>query len=329
MMKPAIPLLATPPRKKKSSAVGDAIFLAFCASLFGLIINHDKIPIQKWEVMTLPEHIDWAQWMAVNFHIPVALSVVYVVFVFGVQWAMSNPANKGYELRVPLGLWSLVLTVFSVAGAVRTVPMVYDVVQKRGVMHLVCGDTRFEWLAGNPAGFWTLWFCLSKIPELFDTAFIVFRKKPIITLHWYHHFTVMLFCWQAWATCCMNGLIFAAMNLTVHSVMYFFYALTAFGYRPTTFAQSITLGQITQMVVGTTVTAYVVMDKLVWHPVDKFDFTFAFPQWMRNVNAAPDGGECHVSSGNALAGFLMYTSYFLLFAEFYYTSYLKPGSKGE
>ncbi len=40
----------------------------------------------------------------------------------------------------------------------------------------------------------------SQIPELVDTVFIVLRKKPLILLHWYHHFTVLLYCWHSYAT---------------------------------------------------------------------------------------------------------------------------------
>lgn len=39
-----------------------------------------------------------------------------------------------------------------------------------------------------------------QVPELVDTLFIVLRKKPLIFLHWYHHITVLLFCWHAFAT---------------------------------------------------------------------------------------------------------------------------------
>ncbi len=38
-------------------------------------------------------------------------------------------------------------------------------------------------------------FCFSKLPELIDTVFIVLRKQPLIFLHWYHHASVLVYCW--------------------------------------------------------------------------------------------------------------------------------------
>merc|ERR1712072_138491 len=64
----------------------------------------------------------------------------------------------------------------------------------------------------GPAGLWLTLFIFSKIPELIDTAFLVIRKKPVIFLHWYHHFTVMLYCWHALDTTAAPGIWFAAMN---------------------------------------------------------------------------------------------------------------------
>ena len=62
------------------------------------------------------------------------------------------------------------------------------------------------------------------------------------------------------------------MNLTVHALMYFFYTLTALGYRPTAYAQFITIIQILQMLVGTAVTAYV---NFHMHFVEKKAFTLS------------------------------------------------------
>ena len=70
-------------------------------------------------------------------------------------------------------------------------------------------------------GFWTLAFVLSKLPELVDTAWIVARKRPLIFLHWYHHVTVLLFCWHCYVVRSSLGLPFMAMNFSVHAVRAF------------------------------------------------------------------------------------------------------------
>jgi len=316
--------------RKKSSTAGNLMFTSFLAAYSALMVAsfQGRIPYQKWETASLSELHTWAEWMVHHSYIPVVLSVVYIILTFGTQAYLKNRKGFDQELRMPLAIWSLILAVFSIAGSLRTVPMVYKILTEKGVQHLICEDTRYEWLADNPGGYWTLLFCLSKVPELVDTAFIILRKKELITLHWYHHFTVMLFCWQAWASCNLSGLIFAAMNLSVHAVMYTFYALTALGYRPTTFALFITLGQISQMVVGTAVTTYVVLDKLVWNPLKKLDFTLTIPGNFLAKQSIFDG-QCLVSSGNALAGLVMYGSYLLLFVHFFVVTYCVKGAKGE
>ncbi len=42
------------------------------------------------------------------------------------------------------------------------------------------------------------------------------RKKPLIFLHWYHHVTVLLYCWHSYYEQTTYGLYFIAMNYTVH-----------------------------------------------------------------------------------------------------------------
>lgn len=325
-------MVVAAPRKKKSSMQGDVLFITCLVGYAATMAAsfQGKIPSHPWEIYSLKQNIEWAVLLEKNLWLPVVLSVLYVVLCFAGQKLLANREGWDKQLRLPLALWSLLLAVFSFWGSIRTVPRMVEIFQNRGVVHLICGDTRHEWLVEDPAGFWTFVFCLSKIPELLDTFFIVARKKELITLHWYHHFTVMLFCWHSWATCTLTGLIFAAMNLSVHTVMYLFYFFTAMGYRPTRFALFITLGQILQMVVGTAVTTYVVLDKTVWHPVTEFDFSLSIPKWFYEPQPQKnDDGPCHVSSGNALCGLIMYGSYLGFFVHFFYKAYCSKGARGE
>ena len=78
-------------------------------------------------------------------------------------------------------------------------------------------------------GFWVMLFIFSKVPELFDTVFLVLHRHDVIFLHWYHHATVLLYCWHSYASRSSAGLYFVSMNYGVHAVMYAWFAVAAVG----------------------------------------------------------------------------------------------------
>jgi len=154
---------------------------------------------------------------------------------------------------------------------------------------------------------WVMLFIFSKIPELMDTVFIVLRKKPLIFLHWYHHVTVLLFCWNAYATLAGSGLYFVAMNYTVHALMYGYYCLQALNCCPKSFPTIlITLMQIAQMFVGTGV---------------------CISCWYYLLSAKEGSASCSNDLSNLIAGGLMYGSYLYLFVEFAVGRYGKKSSR--
>lgn len=57
------------------------------------------------------------------------------------------------------------------------------------------------------------------------------QKKKVIFLHWFHHCTVLLYCWHAYHNRIAPGIWFAAMNYSVHSVMYAYYFAASVGMR--------------------------------------------------------------------------------------------------
>jgi len=201
--------------------------------------------------------------------------------------------RQPYDLKIPLGLWNVLLAGFSMVGAFNTVTAFFLVQQTKGLEYEMC-SAKAE--LTSP---WVFLFCVSKIPELIDTLFIVLRKRELRFLHWYHHVATMWFCWLAWSVLMENGGLFASMNLLVHSVMYSYFALSAFGFRfPDPLRMGITSLQITQMIFGTLI---------ILHNIIK----------------------CNTHPELSTFGLLMYISYAVLFIDLFLKSYVFKEKKSE
>jgi hypothetical protein len=108
---------------------------------------------------------------------------------------------------------------------------------------------------------------------------------------------VLLYCWNAYTTRAGAGLYFVCMNYSVHAVMYLYYAAQAMKILPRNFpAVLITTAQISQMFIGTFVCVSAWYYKLA-------------------------GRNCHNTESNLISGALMYGSYFVLFAQFFFKKY--------
>jgi hypothetical protein len=214
---------------------------------------------------------------------------------------MNRHHNERFDLKYPLVYWNAGLSFFSYMGAMRTVPeLLYRVSMETTLTDTICRNPSSTW--GNGAsGFWVQLFVFSKIPELVDTVFIVARKRPLLFLHWYHHVTVLLYCWHSFATQAPQALYFVAMNYSVHAIMYGYYCLMALKMKPAWMSPFvITAAQITQMMVGMTV------------------------QMASSYKYLMDNNSCNMNGFNIAAGGAMYTSYFALFAKFALDRYYKP-----
>ena len=121
--------------------------------------------------------------------------------------------------------WSMFLAMFSIMGAARTLPEFMHTLYTHGFYHSLCIPSFIE--QDRVSGFWTWMFVLSKVPELGDTIFIVLRKQKLIFLHWYHHITVLIYCWYSFSQYTAPARWFVVMNFIVHSIMYTYYAFKA------------------------------------------------------------------------------------------------------
>ncbi|KAK3529393.1 hypothetical protein QTP70_030621, partial [Hemibagrus guttatus] len=225
------------------------------------------------------------------------LCSVYAVVIFLGRFLMRD--RHKLDLRVPLVLWSLSLSVFSTIGTVRTGSYMLHLLSAGGFSGPVC-DTTFY--SAPISKFWAYAFVLSKVPEFGDTVFIVLRKQRLIFLHWYHHITVLLYSWYTYQERAAGGCLFITMNYTVHALMYGYYAAKAAGLRlPRPCAMIITALQTLQMALGLTVLALVYI-------------------WQNDT-------MCRTTDSNITWGSIMYLSYLLLFSTFFYKSYVKGGVK--
>lgn len=168
-----------------------------------------------------------------------------------------------------------------------------------GLFFTTCAPA--SWYGSGLSGAFVALFIYSKIAELVDTVLLLLAGKPVIALQWWHHSTVLLYCWHSYSVRIATGAWFACMNYSVHSIMYGYFAVMGTQYRRTVskYAIYITLLQLVQMLVGMFVTIKAVL-----------------------YQAA--GEECHVNKTNSVLGLSMYASYFVLFFKLFIDNYVTP-----
>ncbi|KAI8491529.1 hypothetical protein Bbelb_307290 [Branchiostoma belcheri] len=220
------------------------------------------------------------------------LSAAYVALVFGGRRAMA--AREPFRLKLPLVMWNLGMAVFSILGALRYIPALQHTVRHQGFLRSVCE----QYYTRPVTGLWSALYIFSKIVEFGDTSFIVLRKRPLLFLHWYHHVLTCIYSWYGLAYLVAPARYYGAMNFGIHSLMYTYYAVHAAGVRlPRGLSMVITVLQILQMAAGLSIA-------VVAH------VTFRA------------GEPCDWSVFDSMLTGLMYGSYFLLFVNFFYKSYV-------
>jgi len=257
-----------------------------------------------WNPLSWGEHYDAKLnqvWWSEHEEVPILAVGVYLCIVFtGPKFIAQFPPGPMQKklLKCLFILWNLGLSLFSWLGLWHAVPHLYKYVMSHGYFKSVCSDPG-EWYAQGKVAYWLEMFILSKFPELLDTVFLVLQGKRVIFLHWYHHITVLLFCWQAYIRDAGPGLWYCAMNYSVHAFMYLYYAgmaIPAIRNYVAFASVFITTAQIVQMITGATVT----MSAAWW--------------WMRDL-------DCHLKQSTCSLGVVMYLSYLGLFVGLFADKY--------
>jgi elongation of very long chain fatty acids protein 6 len=196
----------------------------------------------------------WCNWTANHWVIPLSATVCYLLMIAFLKKYMAT--REKMRLQPVVIVWNFGLSFFSMAGVYYCAPHLLFNARSglftQGFYPSVCSEPASY--GYGMEGFFVFLFIYSKLAELVDTLWLLLRKSPVILLHWYHHVTVLLYCWHSYSVRIGTGLWFASMNYTVHSIMYFYFGLTQCGPAGRKFAKNfamlITSMQLLQMVVG-------------------------------------------------------------------------------
>lgn len=248
-----------------------------------------------------------------HYYVPAVSIATYLLLIFvilpRIRWSKSPRWVKH-----AFALWNLILSLLSIAGGCVILPFSYFLVKKYSLQDLLCSDelmvsSNRDAACWGAVGFVVVLFCLSKVPELCDTFFLVLMGKPVQFLHWYHHVTVMLYCWFNLANAIPSGIVFIAFNLVVHSVMYLYFASSVYTKALSFLRQPITTMQLGQMVLGLTT---IVLVFLYGH---------------NYIGSGKGCSSAYVDTGFFYYCTAMYASYFVLFAVLYYQNYYTKKSR--
>ena len=235
----------------------------------------------------------WQKWHSKNWTICIWFAFSYIVAVhFGLAYMKDR---KPYQLRLPLAVWNGVLGVFSITGSFVMVPEILKVLKNDGFRRACCENS---FVKDNQVLFWSWLFVWSKVLEFGDTAFIILRKQKLTFLHWYHHAMTVICVFIYFPNMIPINRWTGSMNYFIHSIMYTYYCFRALGFKfPKSVAMLITTLQILQMFVGLYVSSYSFAQKLAGFP-------------------------CKISLNESIFCFTIYFTYFLLFLNFFFRSYL-------
>lgn len=250
----------------------------------------DFIGNQTWDFIMKPENIVYPLLAVTLYGISLPIGKKYM------------DSRKPWQWRNQLAAWNLFLCTFSAIGMLRTVPQVFHYLSTWTLKENMCNDIVYVYGHGSSGMYYQL-FTLSKFIELIDTFFIIIHKKPLIFLHWYHHVTVLVYCWYASSLKAPTCPFFSAMNYSVHAFMYGYYFLMAIRAKPKWLNPIfITLAQISQMIAGVTLTS--------------MGFYYF-------LDAKKNGYECAIEQKTLTAAAIMYGSYLYLFLEFFFGRFFK------
>jgi len=157
-----------------------------------------------------------------SFWIPCVTCVLYFTLTRVFKLLVSNRK----PLRSPslLFFYNGCLSFFSFILFLALGAVIFEKSKLYTPHELVCGsathqDGRLQFI------YWLNY--LFKYVELLDTFLLVARKKPVTFLHEYHHAATLVLCWIQQREYSTVQWVPILLNLGVHVIMYYYFAMTA------------------------------------------------------------------------------------------------------
>ncbi|BGO96725.1 Fatty acyl-CoA elongase/Polyunsaturated fatty acid specific elongation enzyme [Rhodotorula toruloides] len=228
---------------------------------------------------------------------------VYLAVIFGGQALMRG--SKPYRFKPLFMLHNFLLSTGSGLLLALMLEEIVPIIWKHGLFHAICANE--AWTPRLETYY--IFNYYFKYWELFDTVFLVVKKKPLQFLHVFHHTATAVLCYTQLNGRTSVSWVVITLNLFVHVLMYYYYFMTAAGYK-IWWKKYLTTLQITQFV------------------IDLFTVYFAsysYFAWTYARGSLPTLGSCAGTEGAAIFGCALLTSYLFLFIAFYQRTYKKAG----
>lgn len=186
-----------------------------------------------------------------DWKVPVISVILYLALstpVFSFIQKAFNLQPKGALLQNFTILHSAILAVYSGWTFYHSTKIVLAYSAQHTFYGAVC-DVNGDLWNKHGLAFWMIHFYISKYYEFIDTWIVLLKGRIPMFLQTYHHAGIVVLMWGFVVTSNTSGLIILCFNSFIHTLMYSYYVLAAFGVQ-SPLKHYLTQAQIGQFIIG-------------------------------------------------------------------------------